>query len=137
MFYVILNTNQYSDGFIYTNFFSILNLQVPTTYIHTTSYNNHFSYKTTIAPSQPQGYNNSNCINQHQILDPAQPRKKESFFYKFLKCIQSDAAYRKLIMKRQNPIGHNSTSMIDRVARYLFPFSFIGCYTLYWISYLK
>ena len=79
------------------------------------------------------------CHNQDRVTANGKPKphQKENIFYKFLKCLQGSAQYRKLMTQRANIYGVNTVSKIDKVSRVLFPLSFIILNIIYWTAYTK
>ncbi|ELU08088.1 hypothetical protein CAPTEDRAFT_148064 [Capitella teleta] len=65
------------------------------------------------------------------------PTKRDSSFYKLLKCLTGSYSYKKVMIERSNPQGVNRVSRIDRAARVLFPLSFIILNIIYWMTYTK
>ncbi len=76
---------------------------------------------------------NHSQTNHHTDLE----RNKDSCFKKFIRCLQGNAQYRKLMMRRAKDCGVNSVSVIDKASRILFPFSFTILNILYWIAYTR
>lgn len=62
---------------------------------------------------------------------------KDSLLIRFIKCVQGNAKYRRIMKKSSNATGVNSVSMIDKVSRILFPVTFILLNLIYWIGYTK
>lgn len=60
---------------------------------------------------------------------------RDSCIKKFLRCIQGNERYRRMMLKTKSETGVNSVSMIDKVSRLLFPLSFTILMGIYAVSY--
>ena len=60
----------------------------------------------------------------------------EAFCTRFINCLKGSAKYRDMKIRTSQP-GINSVSRIDRIARILFPGSFLLFNIMYWTLYLK
>ena len=60
---------------------------------------------------------------------------RDNCFKKFIRCIQGNERYRRMMLKTKSDTGVNSVSMIDKVSRLLFPLSFTILMGIYAVAY--
>ena len=59
----------------------------------------------------------------------------ENCFRKFMRCIQGNEHYKKMMKRRKSESGVNSVSMVDKISRVLFPLSFTAFMVTYAVAY--